>query len=342
MFFLSRTKFVTFVLLGLIALLSTSLVSCYRGAATGGGNPTVESFVAVTQIVKHPALNAVRDGIKEALADAGYREGESLRWEWLSAQGSPPTAARIASKYAGANPDVIVAIATPSAQAVAAAAKNIPVVFSAVSDPVGANLVNNINKPGSNITGVSDLSPIAQHLALIREILPEAETLGVIYSAEEKNAASLISLLKEQAPDQGFNEVKEATVSTAIEAIGVARSLVGTVDAIYVPTDLSIDKTGISMLESVAQVGQDNDFPVFSGDVNAVERGAIASISFNYYDIGRQTGQMVIKVLEGSRPENLPVEYVSTIQLSINPKSASEMGVTLPSEVIERADRVIE
>lgn len=315
---------------------ATALTGC------GGNRPATVSadappFVAVTQITDHPSLDAVRDGLKEALAEAGYAEGDSLRWEWQSAQGSPATAAQIASKYAGARPSVIVAIATPSAQAVVSAARNTPVIFSAVTDPVAAKLVESLEKPGGNVSGVSDLSPIDQHLALIREILPEAKILGVIYNAGEDNSVSLLKLLKAQAPEQGFSQIQEATVSNSSEVAAAARSLVGSVDAIYVPTD----NTVASALEAVVQVGDDNDVPVFAGDTDSVKRGAIAGLSFNYFDVGKQTGQMVVKVLKGGKVGDMPVEYVDKLQLFVNPGAAEAMGVTLPEAVTARADEVV-
>lgn len=332
-----RARLTAFAFAGLFGALSTSLTSCGSGAPVAGGADTAP-FVAVTQIVEHPALDAVRDGVKDSLAEAGYAEGDGLRWEWQSAQGNPATAAQIASKYAGAEPDVIVAIATPTAQAAVAASKNTPIVFSAVTDPVGADLIQNPEKPGGLVSGISDLSPIDQHMALIREVLPEAKTIGVIYSAGEANSVSLVELVKTEAPKQDFTEVREVTVSASSEVDGAARSLVGAVDAIYVPTD----NTVVSALESVIQIGQDNDLPVFVGDTDSVERGAIAGISFDYYDVGRQTGDMVIKVLKGARVGDLPVEFVDTVQLFVNPAAAEAMGVTLPEAVTSRADQVVE
>lgn len=334
---LKSTQFAALTVVGWLGALSASLTSCGNGAPVAGGADEAP-FVAVTQIVEHPALDAVRNGVKDSLADAGYEEGKGLRWEWQSAQGNPSTAAQIASKYAGAEPDVIVAIATPTAQAAVAASDNTPVIFSAVTDPVGADLIQNAEKPGGLVSGVSDLSPIDQHMALIREILPEAKTIGVIYSAGEANSVSLVELVKEEAPKQDFTAIKEVTVSASSEVDGAARSLVGAVDAIYVPTD----NTVVSALESVIQVGQDNKLPVFVGDTDSVERGAIAGISFDYYDVGRQTGDMVVKVLKGTKAGDLPVEFVDAVQLFVNPGAAAAMGVTIPNEVLERADQVIE
>ncbi len=331
----SRAKFLTLALGGLTGVLSTALISCGNGAQTVGGT-VEEPFVAITQIVEHPALNAVRDGVKDELTEAGYEEGSTLRWEWQSAQGSPATAAQIANKYAGARPDVIVAIATPSAQSMIAATSDTPIIFSAVTDPVGAKLIENADKPGGNVSGVSDLSPIKQQLELIQEILPDVETLGVIYSAGEDNSVSLVALINENAPDLDI-DIQEVTVSASSDVASAARSLVGTVDAIYVPTD----NTVVSALESVIQVGQDNQVPVFAGDTDSVERGAIAAISFDYYDVGRQTGAMVVKVLKGSRPGDLAVEFVEDLKLSVNPTAAEAMGIEIPESVTERADQTL-
>ncbi|MEL6880035.1 MAG: ABC transporter substrate-binding protein [Cyanobacteria bacterium J06607_10] len=328
----ARRQFLALALVGLAGSVSPVLVSCGNGGQTVGGADEAP-FVAVTQIVEHPALNAVRDGIKDELAEAGYAEGDALRWEWQSAQNSPATAAQIASKYAGAKPDVIVAIATPSAQSAVSAATNTPVIFSAVTDPVGAKLVENADKPGGNVSGVSDLAPMTEQLELIKEILPEASTLGVIYNAGEDNSVSLVALINENAAAQNLT-IEEVTVSATSEVAGAARSLIGSVDAIYIPTD----NTVVSALESVIQVGQDNQVPVFAGDTDSVGRGAIAAISFDYYDVGRQTGAMVIKVLKGNKVGDLPVEFVKDLKLSINPAAAEAMGVELPESVTARAD----
>ena len=322
------------LLFALIGLFSVLIIGCDNGNQANSGTAKT-AFVAVTQIVEKPRWNAVREGVKVALADAGYKDGETLRWEWRSAKGSPVTAAQIAQKYARAKPDVIVAIAPLSAQLVTQATQTTPIVFSAVTDPLSTDLVKNVDRPGGNATGVSDRFPIDQQLALIKEILPQAKAIGIIYSATENQA---VSLVKEQAAEQGFTEVKEATVLDVNEAVGAARSFVGAVDAIYLPTDRVVSPA----IESVVQVGQDNDMPVFASGIDAVERGAIASLSFNYYDIGLQTGEMVIKVLRGSRPGDLSVEYINVVQLSVNPSSAKEMGVALPDVVTERADTVVE
>ncbi|MEM9908393.1 MAG: ABC transporter substrate-binding protein [Cyanobacteria bacterium P01_D01_bin.44] len=323
----------------LAASLSTALIGCgSTGDSANTSGSTDTPFIAVTQIVEHPALDAVRDGVRDELAEAGYKDGESLQWAWESAQGQPATASQIAQKFVGESPDVIVAIATPSAQAVVAANQETPVVFSAVTDPVGAELVTDMEAPGGLVTGVSDLSPIDQHIALITEVLPEAKNLGIIYNAGEANSVSLVELIQQAAPEQGFDNVVEATISSSADVATAADSLVGKVDVIYIPTD----NTVVSALESVLKVGADNQIPVFAGDTDSVERGAIAGISFDYYDVGRQTGEVVLRILNGEDPGTIPVETVQSLELSINPAAAETMGVTLPEAVTSRADQVIE
>lgn len=318
-----------------IGVLGTTVAGCNSGGQTVGDADDMP-FVAVTQTVSISNLNAVREGVKDELEAAGYEVGKTLRWEWRSASGSPATARQIAEKYVSANPDVIVAIAPPSAQSVSSLTNNIPIIFSAVSDPVSAELVTNIDEPGGNISGVSDRTPIVQQLALIREILPEATTLGILYSANESSSPSVISLVNESAVDQNLG-VRAVTISTAEEVTAAVESLMGVVDAIYVPTDSTVN----SVLESVVRVGTENQVPVFAGGVDAVGRGAIATVSFDYYDIGRQTGEMVLEVLGGSRAGDLSVEFVEDSQLVIDPAAAAVVGIELPDSVAARADELV-
>ncbi|WP_413203988.1 ABC transporter substrate-binding protein [Rhodospirillum sp. A1_3_36] len=293
--------------------------------------------VAITQIVEHPALDAARQGIKEALAEDGWIEGETLKWTFQSAQGSVGTAAQIAKTFVGMAPDVIVAIATPSAQtAVASAGGSIPVVFSAVTDPVGAKLVRSMADPGGPVTGTSDMLPLDKHLALIKRVLPGAKTVGVLYNSGEANSVSLVESLKIAGADAGLTIV-ESTAPRSSDVLGAARNLVGKVDAIYVPTD----NTVVSAFEAVVKVGIDNQIPVFAGDTASVERGAVAAVGFDYHDLGLQTGKMVARILDGADASTIPVETVQKTELFVNPDMATKMGVTLPADMIAEAAKVV-
>ncbi|KGM30896.1 ABC transporter substrate-binding protein [Inquilinus limosus] len=295
-----------------------------------------KAVVAVTAIVEHPSLDAVRNGVKTALAEAGYREGDTLVFQYETAQGSPATAAQIARKYVGQIPDVIVPITTPSAQAVAAATRDIPVVFAAITDPVGAGLVASRERPGGNITGTSDMSPVADHLDLIREIMPSVQTLGVLYNPAEANSVSILAALRAMAQDRGI-AVLEAPAARTGDVRTAAQSLIGKADAIYVPTDSTI----ITAIEAVVGVGIENRIPVFSGDTDSVVRGAVATLGFDYYQVGLQTGAMVVRVLKGENPAGMPVVNARGADLVVNLKSATAMGVTIPPALLARASAVI-
>jgi putative ABC transport system substrate-binding protein len=290
--------------------------------------------VAVTAIVEHPALDAARNGVRDALAAAGYKEGENLKFVFESAQGNPATAAQIARQFAGDEPNVIVPISTPSAQAVVSSTRDIPVVFTAVSDPLGAQLVKNMDKPGGNVTGLSDMSPVGEHIALIKEILPNVKTIG--YSGEA-NSVSLLAALKAEADKAGITIVESAATKSA-EVQGAARALVGRADAIYIPTDNTI----ISALEGAVAVAEESKLPLFTADTDSVSRGSIAALGFNYYDVGKQTGEIVVRVLKGENPGDIAVKTAAGSDLVINKAAAAKMGVTLPESVVSRANKVIE
>jgi putative ABC transport system substrate-binding protein len=295
-----------------------------------------QAFVAVTAIVEHPALDAARDGVRDELIANGYEPGRNLRFEYESAQNNPTTAAQIARQFVGEGPDVIVPISTPSAQAVAAATKDIPVVFTAVTDPVGAKLVADPEKPGGNITGVTDMSPIRAHLQLIQEITPNAKRVGVPHNPGEANSLSLLERLKEEAGPLGL-EIVEAPATRSSDVLGAAQSLVGKADAMYIPTDNTI----VSALEAVIRVAVDNKIPVYAADTDSVPRGAMAALGFNYYDVGRQTGKIVLRILKGEKPGDIPVEGIEKTELYVNVTSAERMGVAIPQAVLDRAKQVV-
>lgn len=292
--------------------------------------------VAITAIVEHPALDAARAGVLDALKAAGYVQGQNLKVEFQSAQGNPATAVQIARQFVGQHPDVIVPISTPSAQAVVASTHDIPVVFSAVTDPVGAQLIKSMDHPGGNVTGVSDLAPVAEHVALIKEVLPSVKKLGVLYNAGDANSVSLVAVLKDVAKKAGLTIV-EATVTKSADAQSAARSLVGKVDAAYVP----LDNTVVSALESVIAVGRQAKLPIFSADTASVERGAIASMGFDYRQVGVETGEIVARILKGEKPGDIAAVHAKGTDLYINPTSAAAMGVTIPESVVKRATKVV-
>lgn len=293
--------------------------------------------VAFTQIVAHPALDAVHQGAVDELTAQGYVDGKNIAFIHETAQGDTGIAAQIAKKFAGENPDVIVAIATPSAQSVAAAVRGIPVVFSAVTDPVEAKLVNNLDKPGKNITGVTDAIALDKQIDMIQSIVPTAKKIGTVFNPGEANSVATNAKIKAFFEGKDL-ELIEAPATKSSEVMAAARSLVGKVDVIYV----TLDNTVVSALEGVVQVGEQNDIPVFAADTGSVERGVVAALGFDYYDVGRETGKQVAEILSGTSPGDIPVVHLQQLNLFINQSAAEKMGVTISQDVLDSAAEIIE
>ncbi|MEC4720003.1 ABC transporter substrate-binding protein [Noviherbaspirillum sp. CPCC 100848] len=301
-----------------------------------GAIHAADKTVAVTAIVEHPALDAVRDGVKEELKASGFEAGKNLKFEYQSAQGNTGTAAQIARKYAGDRPDVIVAIATPSAQAVVATTKSVPVVYSAVTDPVAAKLVSGWGPSGTNVTGVSDQSPLDKHIALIRQVVPKAARVGVIYSPGEANSVAIVEALRKAAAAADLKLVEGAAART-VDVPGAAQSLVGKVDVIYTPTDNNV----MSAFEGIIKVAQQAKIPVVAADTGGVKRGAVAALGLNYADLGRQTGRIVVRILKGEAPGAIASETSSKFELHVNPEAAQKQGVVLSDALLKSAAVVV-
>ncbi len=291
--------------------------------------------VAVSQIVEHPALDATRQGLLDGLKEKGYEQGKNLEFDFKTAQGNPAIAVQIARQFVGERPDVLVGIATPTAQALVSATRDIPVVFTAVTDPVGAKLVKQLEQPGKNVTGLSDLSPVEQHVELIKEIMPSVKTIGVVYNPGEANAVSLMALLKDSTKKHGIELVeatalKSADVQTATQAIS-AKS-----DIIYA----LIDNTVASAIEGMIVAANQAKTPVFGAATSYVERGAVASLGFDYYQIGVQTADYVAQILEGQDPGKIDVQVAKGSDLVINASAAKKLGLAIPKSVMDRATSV--
>lgn len=288
--------------------------------------------VAVSQIVEHPALDATRQGLLDGLKAKGYEEGKNLEFDYKTAQGNPAIAVQIARQFVGENPDVLVGIATPTAQALVSATKTIPIVFTAVTDPVGAKLVKQLEQPGKNVTGLSDLSPVEQHVELIKEILPNVKSIGVVYNPGEANAVSLMDLLKLSAAKHGIKLV-EATALKSADVQSATQAIAEKSDVIYA----LIDNTVASAIEGMIVAANQAKTPVFGAATSYVERGAIASLGFDYYQIGVQTADYVVAILEGKEPGLLDVQVAKGSDLMINKTAAEQLGITIPEAVLARA-----
>ena len=314
-----------------------TVLAAFTLAATSSFSVVAETkSVAITAIVEHPALDAVRDGVLDALNDAGYIQGKNLKWQYQSAQGNTATAGQIARKFIGDRPDALVAIATPSAQAAVAGTKRVPIVFSAVTDPVEAQLVPSWEASGTNVTGVSDLLELDKQAELILKLVPNAKKVGMVYNPGEANSMVVVEALKKILPKYGMQLV-EAAAPRSIDVGSAARSLVGKVDVIYTNTDNNV----VSAYEALVKVGNDRKIPLVASDTDSVKRGAIAALGVNYRDLGRQTGRMVVRILEGEKPGDIKTQTSSNLQLFLNEAAAKKQGVMLSEELLNTATEII-
>lgn len=313
------------------AVAALALAACGGGAGsttTSAAETTAATTikVGITQIVDHPSLNAARDGFKAALADAGY----TVEYDEQNAQGDQSVAASIAGNFADADLDLVLAIATPTAQAAAQAITDTPVLFTAVTDPVSAGLVASNEAPGANVTGTSDMNPVAEQIELITQIAPDAKTVGIVYSSGEPNSEVQVEMAKAAAADLGLT-IQTATITTSAEVQQAAESL--EVDAYYVPTD----NTVVSALAALIGVAETRQVPVIAGEGDSVAAGTVATFGLSYYNLGYQTGEMAVRILEGADPASTPVETQSELLLYLNLAAAARMGVEIPQSLIDEA-----
>lgn len=281
-----------------------------------------QKTIGITQIVDHPSLNAIREGILEGLAEHGFIEGKDLTVIFENAQGNPTTAAQIAQKFAGLSLDVIVPITTPSAQAIVRQIKKVPIVFAAITDPLAAKIVTSLEHPGGNVTGVADIPPLKEQLHFIETCLPNLKTLGVVYNPGEINNVSFLEQLKALAKKQHIKVITTAAPKSA-DVQAAAHSLVNQVDAIFIGND----NTVVSGLEALIKICLDAKKPLFVSDPESVDRGALAAYAYDQHQIGRQVGEIVAQVLNGKNPGDIPVKKPRDLKMSINPKTAEKIKV---------------
>jgi putative ABC transport system substrate-binding protein len=309
------------------------LVGCNSDATSGDAKDQV--VIGVTQIAEHPSLDAAFEGFKKALEDNGYKEGENVKYDVQNAQGDPNNNKPIADKFVADEVDMIFANSTPSAQSALQATKDIPIIFTSVTDPVGAELVESFDKPGDNITGTSDTHPdaIATTINFMVDELG-AKNIGVIYNTGEQNSVVQVETVKSLVEGKGASLV-EASVSTSAEVQQAAESLIGRVDAIYMPTD----NTVVSALQSLVTVASNEKIPLFAGDLDSMEAGAVAASGFNYYDLGYETGLMAVQILKGEKKASeIPVSYPQNLKLTINTDAAEAQGVEVQDAWTEIAE----
>ena len=277
--------------------------------------------IGVLQLVQHTALDAANDGFIAALDDAGI----AYEVDQQNASGDQSACQTVASKFANEKKDLILAIATPAAQAMVGAVEDTPVLITAVTDPAESGLVDTNEKPGANVTGTSDLTPVKEQIDLLKQLVPEAKTVGVLYCSAESNSKIQADMAKEAIAAAGM-ESKEYTVSSSNEIQTVVQSMVGAVDAVYAPTD-NVIAAGMA---TVGMVAGDNNLPVICGEAGMVQNGGLATYGIDYYQLGYMTGQQAVKILtEGASPADMPIEYLPAekCELTVNEETAQTLGI---------------
>jgi len=298
--------------------------------AAGCGKSS-EYKIAISQIVEHPSLDATRLGFLQALADAGIVEGENLKVDYNNAQDDPANNLSIAQKLKSAKNDLVLAITTPSAVAVVSKVEKTPVVFAAVTDPLDAGLVTNLDKPGGNVTGASDTNPkaVQQIMNFIAEHFPNVKNVGMVINEGEPNAVVMADNAEKTLAEHGIKLIK-APITNTSEVKQAAESLVGKAEAFFI----ALDNKVVSGVDVLIKVANDNDIPFFSSDRDTVEKGAFATVGFQYYDHGYQAGQMAVKILkDGMKPADMKVTFPEKIGYILNLKAAAEQGIVVTDEM---------
>ena len=310
-------------------------------AGCGGGDQASSSgdktyHVGIVQLVEHSALDAANKGFVDGLKERGFEEGKNLTIDRQNAQADQSNLQNIAQRFVSAKLDLICAIATPAAQTMANATKDIPILGTAITDYEGAKLVKSNKEPGGNVSGTSDMNPIKEQIDLLLKIKPDAKVIGTIYSSSEVNSEVQIKAMTEYAESKGLT-VKVATISTVNDIQQAAQSLIGSVDAFYEPTDNVV----ASAMPTLIDITNAAKVPVICGEPNMLKSGGLATYGIDYYKLGVQTGHMAADVLEGkAKTATLPVELAKDLKVSVNKKAAALLGITLPEDVLKDAEVV--
>ncbi|WP_421354988.1 tryptophan ABC transporter substrate-binding protein [Streptococcus suis] len=300
-------------------------------------NSTEKVKIGVLQFVTHDSLDEIYKGIKAGLEEGGYSTTDNLEIDFMNAEGDQSQVQTMSKKLVDNGNELLIGIATPAAQGLANATTELPIIMGAVTDPVGANLVTDLKNPGGNITGVSDQTPVADAVSLIKEITPDAKTIGVLYSSNEDNSKIQVAEFKAAAEEAGYT-VLEYAVASSNEIAATVEVASSKADVLFTP----VDNTVASAFSTVVSVANKTKTPIFTSVEDMVEGGGIASVTLSQYDLGVATGKMAAKILDGANPANTPVQIFNEGTVVVNQKVAKELGITLSDDVISKASKVIE
>lgn len=293
--------------------------------------------IGVLQFVTHDSLDEIYKGIKAGLAEGGYATADNLDIDFMNAEGDQSQVQTMSKKLVDKGNELLIGIATPAAQGLANATTDLPIIMGAVTDPVGANLVTDLKHPGGNITGVSDQTPVADAVSLIKAITPDAKTIGVLYSSNEDNSKIQVAEFKTAAEEAGYT-VLEYAVASSNEIAATVEVASSKADVLFTP----VDNTVASAFSTVVSVANKTKTPIFTSVEDMVEGGGIASVTLSQYDLGVATGKMAAKILDGAEPADTPVQIFNEGTIVVNQKVAKELGISLSEDVLSKASKVIE
>ena len=334
MFSLKKSK-VKAVAAGLMLTLALGVLGC-GGDKKEAPKKAEKVNVGIVQLVEHAALDAANKGFVEGLASKGYKEGQNITYDRQNAQADQSNLQNIAHRFVNNKVNLICAIATPAAQTVANVTSDIPIVATAVTDYKTAKLVKDNAKPGTNVTGTTDMNPVEQQLDLLLKIVPNAKSVGTIYCSSEVNSQLQVDILKKAATAKGVT-IKEATVSNVNDIQQAARSLVGKVQAIYVPTDNVL----ASAMPTLVSVTEEAKLPVICGEGGMVKAGGLATLGVDYYKLGFQAGEMAADILSGkSKPADMAIQAQKEFKAMVNLKEAERIGRKVAEDVLKGAELV--
>lgn len=292
-------------------------------------------LIGIIQIVDHVALDAARQGFIDALAENGYKDGETVTLDYRNAQGSPDVLASIADHFVAENANLVLAIATPSAQSMAGKTESIPILGTAITDYVSARLAQSDDKPGYNVSGTTDMNPIKEQIELIKRMLPDTKTIGLLYTASEDNSVLQAQIAREVIEGMGM-AYTEVTVHNSNEVQQATQSIMDKCDAIYIPTD----NVFASAMSLVYEVALSNKKPVFAGEAGMTMGGGLATLGVNYYNLGHQTGLMALKVLAGESVADMPIERQTEFDYTVNKTFCDALGIAIPEDLLPYAQEM--
>ena len=319
-------------LYSLFIIASMIFISCSSGGSNSNAAGDKVLKIGILQLIEHDALDASYRGFVDGLKEAGYEDGKNIIIDYQNAQGEQANCVTIGQKFVNDKSDLILAIATPAAQAVANMTKDIPILVTAVTDPAAAKLVADNNAPGGNVSGTSDLTPVEAQIELLNEITPNLKTVGLLYCSSEQNSVFQMDIAKKKLDSMGIKYI-DATVTSANEIQQVVQSVVGKVEAIYTPTDNMI----AAGMATVALVAEPAKLPVVCGEGGMTMLGGTATYAISYYELGKLTATQAVAILKGEKkPATMPIETLKTFDLVVNTNMVDSIGITIPESLYNK------